>query len=110
MVIPEKNMKYDVKHVSKWAGEIEDRQYIVECMNHLRPELQEILDLELEAGNRVSQASRDWPDTGSIIITLLLPFHDNYKVTDQVRYHEPNDPHYWEADYSCGKPVHVLAC
>lgn len=103
-------MKYDVEHVSKWAGMMKDRRNIVECMNHLRPELREILDLELKAGNLVSQASRDWPDPGSVFVTLLQPFREHYKVGDRVRYHEPNDPHYWKADYSCGNPIHVLAC
>ena len=106
----ELNKKYKVEHVAKWAGTIEDRKNIVNCMNHLRPELQEILDLELEAGNHVSQASRDWPDPESVFITLMHPFQKQYEVKDPVKYQEPNDPHYWKADYSCGRPVHVLAC
>jgi hypothetical protein len=102
-------MKYNLDHVSAWAGVVKVRQEIVECMNNLRPELQAILDLELKAGNLVFQASRNWPDPGSIFITLRQPFHQNYEVKDPVRYCEPNDPHYWKADYACGKPVHVLA-
>ena len=103
-------MKYNIDHVSASVGVVNVRQKIVECMNDLRPELKAILDLELKAGNRVFQGSRDWPDPGSVFITLRQPFHQKYKVQKPVQYNEPNDPHYWKADYSCGKPVHVLAC
>ena len=102
-------MKYSIDHVSAWVGVVKVRQEIVECMNELRPELQAILDLELQAGNLVFQVSRGWPDPGSIFITLSLPFHRTYELKDPVQYCEPNDPHYWKADYSCGKPIHVLA-
>ncbi|MBN2245202.1 MAG: hypothetical protein JW755_05090 [Candidatus Aminicenantes bacterium] len=102
-------MKYNLDHVSVWVGVVKVRQEIVECMNDLRPELQAILDLELQAGNLVFQASQDWPDPGSIFITFSQPFHRTYAVKDPVKYSEPNDPHYWKADYSCGKPVHILA-
>ena len=103
-------MKYSLDHVSSWVGTVNVRQKIVDCMNDLRPELQAILDLEIKAGNCVCQASRDWPDPGSVLLTLKKPFHQNYKLKDPVKYSEPNDPHYWKADYSCGRPAHILAC
>ena len=82
---------------------------IIECMNELHPELQLILDRELKVGNHVLDASRGWPDPGSLFITLREPFHRGYEVTDSVEYSEPNDPHYWTADYSCGNPLHIIA-
>ena len=103
-------MRYSLDHVRGADCHMAKYREMVKCMNDLRPELQEILDLELEAGNRVLDTSRDWPDPGSVFITLKLPFHRKYEVKDPVRYDEPNDPHYWQADYSCGKPCHVLAC
>jgi len=103
-------MNYTIDHVSPWVGAVNERQKIVECMNDLWTELQVILDMELRAGNLVFQASRNWPDPGSVFITLKKPFHQSYPVKDPVKYSEPKDSHYWEADYSCGKPVHVLAC
>ena len=103
-------MRYSLDHVKSMRIGLENDRKIVECMNDLRPELQAILDLELKAGNRVFEASRDWPDPGSVFVTLNQPFHKKYDVKDPVRYNEPNDPHYWKADYSCGKPLHTLAC
>ena len=102
-------MKYSLDNVkSMWIGLAKDRE-IIQCMNDLRPELQAILDLELKAGNHVFEASRDWPDQGSVFVTLSQPFHRKYEVTHPLQFNEPNDPHYWKADYSCGKPVHILA-
>jgi hypothetical protein len=106
----EKDMKYNLDHVRGIGFSIAKCREMVECLNDLRPELQKILDLELKVGNRVLDASRDWPDPGSVFITLREPFHRRYDVKDPVRYNEPNDPHYWQADYSCGNPCHVLAC
>jgi len=102
-------MKYSLEHVASiWA--LENKREIIECMNDLWPELQTILDAELKAGNQVLEASRDWPDAGSVFITLIKRFQKNSAVNESVQYNEENDPHYWHADYSCGKPVHTLAC
>jgi hypothetical protein len=102
-------MEYNLKHVSSIGG-IEKRQEFLACMNDLNTELKGILDSELKTGNQVLEASRDWPDPGSVFITLSQPFHEKYDTAETIKYSEPNDPHYWKADYSCGKPVHVLAC
>jgi len=109
-VMPEEDMKYSLDHVRGSYIQMAKYSEMVECMNDLHPELQEILDLELKAGNLVLEASRDWPEPGSVFITLRQPFHQKYEVRDPVQYDEPNDPHYWQADYSCGKPRHILAC
>lgn len=102
-------MKYEFEHVrSLHVGYARSRE-IIACMEALHPALQTILDAELRAGNFVRDASRNWPDEGSIFITLTHPFHQKYEVGDPVVYHEPGDPHYWTADYSCGTPTHVLA-
>lgn len=82
---------------------------IIQCMNDLQPELKRILDLELQAGNFVIDATRGWPDTGSVFITLGQPFHNRYAANSVVKYTEQSDSHYWKADYSCGKPLHIVA-
>jgi len=102
-------MKYDLEHIdSLTIGVVKDLE-INACLNDLRPELQAILDRELKAGNRVRDASRGWPDPGSVFVTLADPFHSKYEAEGSVQYNEPNDPHYWKADYTCGEPAHVLA-
>jgi len=49
----------------------------------LHPDLRAILEAELAAGN---------------------------EVADGVVYTEPNDPHWWKADYTSRSPRHTLAC
>jgi hypothetical protein len=62
-------MQYSLDHVRDANFHMTKCREMVECMNDLRPELQEILDLELGAGNRILDASRDWPNPGSVFIT-----------------------------------------
>jgi hypothetical protein len=102
-------MKYTLDHVRSLQVGMHRNQEILLCMNDLCPELRLILDRELSAGNKVMDASRDWPDRDSVFITLSQPFSDRYEVQGPVRYNEPNDPHYWQADYSCGDPLHIIA-
>ncbi|WP_426392199.1 hypothetical protein [Variovorax sp. R-27] len=76
----------------------------------LHPALQKIVAAEVASGNRVSDAGIDWPDLGSVHVTLRDQFgsgHANAEATFSLC----NDPHYWHADYStAGKPVHLLIC
>lgn len=102
-------MEYTLDHVRPLRIGMEAAREILDCMKELHPELRKLLDLELEAGNRVTDASRDWPDEGSIFITLSGPFQRIYDTDGKVAFNEPNDPHYWTADYSCGMPAHILA-
>lgn len=102
--------KYSLDHIRPLRLGMAAILDILECLQDLHPELQSILDGELDAGNRVIDASRDWPEEGSVFVTMAEPFRVRHQVPDSVRYDEPGDPHYWKADYSCGDPVHVLAC
>lgn len=77
----------------------------------LHPDLRAILDAELAAGNEIAESGGGWPDEDSIFIRL----RDQFRTTpsplpDGVTYTEPNDPHWWRADYSSRAPRHILAC
>ncbi|OPL19272.1 MAG: hypothetical protein AVO35_11885 [Candidatus Aegiribacteria sp. MLS_C] len=102
-------MEYTLDHVRPLRIGAEAAKEILECMRDLHPELRKLLDAELEAGNRVTDASRDWPDEGSIFLTMSGPFRTGYDRAGPLRYNEPGDPHYWTADYSCGDPLHIVA-
>jgi hypothetical protein len=102
-------MKYTIEHVKCLGIGMEKSLEIVRCLMALDPLLKEILDSELNDGNHVQDAFMDWPDRGSVFVTLTDAFHMEYETGDSVKYTEPADPHYWTADYSCGNPVHVLA-
>jgi len=77
----------------------------------LHPLLTAILKEELSAGNEVVETGSDWPDPESVFVRLRHPFRTRrLPLPDGVVYSEPNDPHWWKADYSAGSPRHVLAC
>ncbi len=86
------------------------RQQILNHLNQLDPLLKVIVDAELKRGNRVSSAGNDYPNAGSINVTMSLRFTDQY-ASSEVIFSLCNDPHYWYADYSTlGNPQHLLIC
>ena len=77
----------------------------------LHPVLAAILEEELSAGNEVVEMGSDLPDPQSVFVRLRFPFHiRQMPPPDGVVDSEPDDPHWWKADYSAGSPRHVLAC
>jgi hypothetical protein len=77
----------------------------------LHPALRAILEAELAAGNEVAETGGGWPDPDSVFVRLRHPFRTTPSpVPAGVVYTEPNDPHWWKADYSSVSPRHILAC
>jgi hypothetical protein len=86
------------------------RQEILNYLNQLDPKLKSIVNLELNAGNRVYGASKDYPDKGSINVTMSQRFTNQYESA-QVKFSLVNDPHSWYADYgTINQPRHLLIC
>jgi len=76
----------------------------------LHPPLRAILAAELAAGNEIAETRGGWPDKESVFIRLKHPFRTPHSPPPPgVKYTEPNDPHWWKADFSTGKPVHLIA-
>jgi len=76
----------------------------------LHPALRAILAAELAAGNEIAETGGGWPDKDSVFIRLKHPFKTPHSPPPPgVKYTEPNSPHWWKADYSTGKPAHILA-
>ena len=77
----------------------------------LHPDLKAILQEEIAAGNEVLETGRGWPDPDSVFVRLKDPFAPRLSpVPPGVTYSEPNDPHWWKADYTTISPRHTLAC
>lgn len=88
----------------------EDALRALALLHHLPPALQFILDAELKAGNKVMDVMSDYPDPGSICVTMQHRFKRRYK-TGGVQFNLTNDPHYWYADYSTTEmPRHLIIC
>lgn len=81
---------------------------ILDHANSLDPDLKKILDNELKLGNKISSASSDYPDVGSIPVTLAEELQAKYKIK-KVQYSKINDPHYWSEYYmSLTDPRHRI--
>jgi RimJ/RimL family protein N-acetyltransferase len=80
------------------------------ALARLHPALRVILDAELAAGNEVAETGGGWPDADSVFVRLRGPFRTTPDpMPPGVIYTEPNDPHWWRADYSSVSPRHILA-
>ena len=91
---------------AEW-GEARDRPAI----EKLHPDLRVLLDAELAAGNAVTETGAGWPDADSIFVRLRDPFRARpASLPPGIVYTEPNDPHWWKADYTSSAPRHTLAC
>ena len=91
------------------AAWIENRD--APALARLHPDLRVILDAELAAGNEVAETGGGWPDPDSVFVRLRDPFRAKpATLPDGVVYTEPNDPHWWKADYTTRSPRHTLAC
>lgn len=77
-------------------------------IRRLCPELRNIAQSELAAGNRVCEASR----LGDFfVVWLAMPFrHKPADLPPSVEFREVNDPHYWKAEYVHHAARQILAC
>lgn len=86
------------------------RDEILQHLNQLHPALQNIVDAELAKGNFVYGAGVDYPEPGSIQVSMSRHFDDDYDSLE-TPFSYLNDPHSWHADYqTLDHPVHLLIC
>ena len=81
----------------------------IKMLEELNSELSSILAAELNAGNRIVNVTTDWPDDGSIVVSLLLPFHGKYEK-EGVTFEANEDPHYWKQGYASEGPKQLVVC
>lgn len=76
----------------------------------LHPALTAMVDAEVAAGNEVTETGTGWPEPGSVFVRLAEPFKViPPRLPEGVTYFEPNDPHWWKAEYSTPAPRHIVA-
>ena len=72
--------------------------------------LRNIVAAELQRGNTIADEGKDYPDNGSVHVTMRDRFDDRYASKDAL-FSLCDDPHYWHADYSSvTHPRHLLIC
>lgn len=81
-------------------------------LNKLSNELEIILYDELKAGNTIKEISvGGFEDKEHLFIFLNKPFIEKViKDTENIKYLEINDPHYWKAEYTDLKNKQTIAC
>jgi len=79
------------------------------ALGRLHPALKAILDAERAAGNEIAETSLGWPDAGSVFVRLRHPFRVAHAVPEGIRFAEPDDPHWWKAEYASESPRHIVA-
>ncbi len=89
----------------------DQRARVLALLNErLHPTLRHIVAAEVARGNRVCDAGTDWPDAGSVHVTMSQRFTGRH-ANAQAAFSLCDDPHYWHADYStAGTPRHLLIC
>ncbi len=82
-----------------------------DALGLLCPELRPLLDAELAAGNRVTDADRGRFAPGAVFVLLETPFAETRPGLDGgvVRV-DVNDPHWWKTEYRHAASGHVVAC
>lgn len=70
-------------------------------INKFNGKLNEILQLELIAGNKIVETFEgDWPYPNSMMIFLEKPFKTPIlRDLKDIKFNNINDPHYWKAEY-----------
>ncbi|CAG0987815.1 hypothetical protein ARNL5_02982 [Anaerolineae bacterium] len=80
------------------------------ALGDLCPELRSLLEAELAAGNRVTDADRGCFSPDAVFVLLERPFTREPTLPEGVVRVEVNDPHWWRVEYRHTVTGHVIAC
>lgn len=80
-------------------------------LQQLCPELRQMLDAELAAGNEIVETHSGWPRQSSIFVSLKRPFSVPWpNLPPGIVHRDVNDPHWWKAEYVHELTGHILVC
>lgn len=96
-------MEFVEKHLYRFVSfqrnlSVEEIEVILKKVNGLPIEMKSILKAELRCGNKIKDINYDYPDKGSVAITLSERFRGKYNIKNVI-HSKNNDPHYWGEDY-----------
>jgi hypothetical protein len=76
----------------------------------LCPELRQIFDAEIAAGNRVVETRDGWPNKGALFVLLHDPFHRDSPLADAVLFYTKWTPRDWKSHFCHLESKQILAC
>lgn len=109
-LIGQASMKYVSDNLSFDFQQLGGVNEALQFVERLHPNLQAILDIELAAGNYISEASGGWPDSDSVFVGLKYGFLAEHQSKPGVNHRIVNDPHWWKEEYIVETPTHILVC
>ena len=102
------------KKAKKYANSRNNNMIDKELIDKLSIEMKEILEKELEAGNKIIETYQGGFSNVSsehIFIFLKYPFKTPIQIDlKEIIYTEINDRHYWKAEYTDEKNHQTIAC
>jgi hypothetical protein len=79
-------------------------------LNLLCPELRQVFDAEIAAGNRVVETRESWPNKGGLFVLLRDPFHSDSALADAVLFYTEWTPRDWKSHFCHLESKQILAC
>jgi hypothetical protein len=73
----------------------------------LCPEMNAIIERELQNGNAILETYKGWPKDESVFVRLAKPVTS--ETPDGMDRRDVNDPHYWKAEIYDHRSGHVIA-
>jgi len=79
----------------------------LDLLGALHPEIRAILEEELNRGNKIFAVTQDYPEQGSISVSLRYPFKQAYNKPG-LTFFQGETPHDIGQSYTVGKPAHQI--
>jgi hypothetical protein len=76
----------------------------------LCPELRQVFDAEIAAGNRVVETRDGWPNKGALFVLLSDPFHGDSALADAMLFYTEWTPRDWKSHFCHLDSKQILAC
>jgi hypothetical protein len=76
----------------------------------LCPELRQVYDAEIAAGNHMVETRENWPNRGGLFVLLGDPFHGDSALVDAVLFYTEATPRGWKAHFCHLESKQILAC
>ena len=96
--------------VATWYDEAVLKSISQKHLDALCPELRQVFDAEIAAGNHAVETRTDWPNDGLLFVLLCDPFHGNTVAADSVLFYTETTPRTWKGHYCHLESKQILAC
>ncbi len=79
-------------------------------IDRLCPQLRQVFDAEIAAGNHTVGTRDGWPDPDNLFVLLSDPFHKEFADANPALFYTEITPRAWKAHYCDFESKQILAC